>query len=192
MPPRPPSVVALVASAGGVVAILRVLAELPAALDAAVVVLLHLNPAYRSVLGEILGRQTVLEVRQAVEGDRLAPGTVFVAPPDAHLILVGRTLRLDHGPPVQHVRPSADRLLFSLADGEAAFHLAVILSGTGRDGTDGAIALRNAGGTVYAQDESTSDYFGMPEAAIHSGAVAQILPIDEIAPAVIGFVDGAA
>lgn len=187
MPPRP-RLVALVASAGGVAAILRVLAELPASLPASLVVLLHLNPAYRSVLGEILGRQTALIVRQAEQGDKLRQGFVYVAPPDAHLVLAGDILRLDHGPPVQHVRPSADRLLLSLADGDATGHLAVILSGTGRDGTDGAIALRGAGGAVYAQDESTSDYFGMPEAAIRAGAVDKVLPIDQIAPAVIDFV----
>lgn len=187
MPPRP-RLVALVASAGGVAAILRVLAELPAALPASIVVLLHLNPAYRSVLGEILGRQTALIVRQAVQGDKLRQGFVYVAPPDAHLVLEGDVLQLDRGPPVQHVRPSGDRLLLSLADGDATGHLAVILSGTGRDGTDGAIALRRAGGTVYAQDEATSDYFGMPEAAIQAGAVDKVLPIDQIAPAVIDFV----
>jgi two-component system chemotaxis response regulator CheB len=186
--PRRPSIVALVASAGGVAAILRVLAELPASLPASIVVLLHLNPAYRSVLGDILGRQTTLIVRQAVQGDKLRQGFVYVAPPDAHLVLQGDILRLDHGPPVQHVRPSADRLLLSLANNDAAGHLAVILSGTGRDGTDGATALRAAGGTVFAQDEATSDYFGMPEAAIQAGAVDKILPIDEIAPAVIDFV----
>jgi two-component system, chemotaxis family, protein-glutamate methylesterase/glutaminase len=186
MPP-PPRVVALVASAGGVVAILRVLAELPATLPASVVVLLHLNPAYRSVLGEILARQTSLTVRQAHQDDELEPGVVYVAPPDAHLVLAGTSLQLDHGPPVQHVRPSADRLLLSLAEGDAPSHLAVILSGTGHDGTDGAEALRAAGGTVYAQDESTSDYFGMPESAIRRGAVDKILPIGAIAPAVIDF-----
>jgi two-component system, chemotaxis family, protein-glutamate methylesterase/glutaminase len=187
MPP-PPRVVALVASAGGVVAILRVLAELPATLPASVVVLLHLNPAYRSVLGDILARQTSLAVRQAVEDDELEPGVVYVAPPDAHLILAGSSLHLDRGPPVQHVRPSADRLLLSLAEADASSHLAVILSGTGHDGTDGAEALREAGGTVFAQDEFTSDYFGMPESAIRRGAVDKVLPIGEIAPAVIDFV----
>jgi two-component system chemotaxis response regulator CheB len=188
--PQLPRLVALVASAGGLAAILRVLAELPASLPASLVVLLHLNPAYRSVLGEILGRQTALIVRQAVEGDKLRQGFVYVAPPDAHLVLQRDVLRLDRGPPVQHVRPSADRLLSSLADGDATGHLAVILSGTGRDGTDGAIALRGAGGTVYAQDEATSDYFGMPQAAIGAGAVDKVLPVDEIAPAVIDFVAG--
>jgi two-component system, chemotaxis family, protein-glutamate methylesterase/glutaminase len=190
--PRQPRVAALVASAGGLAAILRVLAELPASLPASVVVLLHLNPAYRSVLGEILGRQTALVVRQAIQGDKLRQGFVYVAPPDAHLVLAGDALSLDGGPPVQHVRPSADRLLLSLADGGARGHLGVILSGTGRDGTDGAIALREAGGTVFAQDEATSDYFGMPEAAINAGAVDKVLPIDEIAPAVIDFVAAAA
>ena len=89
---------------------------------------------------------------------------------------------------MQHVRPSADRLLLSLANQDATRHLAVILSGTGRDGTDGATALRAAGGTVFAQNEATSDYFGMPEAAIQADAVDKVLPIDEIAPAVIDFV----
>jgi two-component system chemotaxis response regulator CheB len=76
----------------------------------------------------------------------------------------------------------------SLANADAKGHLAVILSGTGHDGTDGALALRRAGGTVFAQDETTSDYYGMPESALEAGAVDKVLPIDQIAPAVIDFV----
>jgi two-component system chemotaxis response regulator CheB len=188
-PPKHPDIVALVASAGGVLALIRVLSNLPAGLEASVVVLLHLSAAHRSVLAEVLQRHADLPVREARDGEALAAGMVRVAPPDAHLTIVDGVVRLDEGAPVQHVRPSADRLLGSLVGGDARRHLAVVLSGTGHDATAGAIALRAAGGTVFAQDEATSDYFGMPGSAIAAGAVDRVLPIDDIARAVIEFVE---
>src|SRR4051794_35835132 len=113
-PPQRPDVVALVASAGGVLALIRVLSGLPADFAAAVIVLLHLSPAHRSVLADVLQRHTPLPVSEAAAGDVLAAGTVYVAPPDAHLTVEDGAVRLDKGPTVQHVRPSADRLLGSL------------------------------------------------------------------------------
>ena len=182
-------VVALVGSAGGLRGFVRVLEDLPADFAAAVVVVMHLQAAHPSMLATILGRASCLPVKQAEGGDVLEPGHVYVAPPDAHL-LVGAdgTLRLDTTPPIHFLRPSADVLLRSLAAAYGAECMAIVFSGTGSDGAAGAIAIKAAGGVVVAQDEATSDYFGMPAAAIAQDAVDQVLGLDRIAPAVVEFV----
>ena len=186
-----PPVVAMVASAGGIEALQRVLACLGLDLEAAVVVLLHLQPARPSLLAQILGRSTSLPVREAVDGEAFQPGTVYVAPPDAHLeIRADGTLVLDHGPPVNNLRPSADRLLASMALYRSQ-RLALILSGFGRDGTRGALALHDAGGTIFAQDEMTAAHFGMPSAAIEAGVVDRVISVDELGAAVTQFVSAA-
>ena len=162
------------------------LGPLPGDLPAAVLVVIHLNAEAPSVLPAILARSTELEVVRAGDEEPLAPGRVLVAPPDAHvLVTADGTVRLDHSEVVHHVRPSADVLLLSLAAYHRGPTAAVVLSGTGIDGAAGAAAVQRAGGLVLAQDEATSQYFGMPGAAILAGGVDQTLPLDGIAPAVI-------
>jgi two-component system, chemotaxis family, protein-glutamate methylesterase/glutaminase len=183
-----PETVAFVASAGGVQALSEVLGALPPHLDAALIVLLHLLPDHRSHLAAILGRRTELRVKEAEDGDRLEAGCVYVAPPDVHLCVeAGGTLALREGPAVNHLRPSGDLLLSSLAETHDGRCLAVVLTGLGRDGTAGAEAVKKAGGRVIAQDAATSEFPAMPQAAIAAGVVDQILPLDEIAPAVVDF-----
>ena len=182
----PVAVVAIVGSAGGIGALEVVLQALPGELDAAVLALIHLPPAAPSVLPAILARTTALQVQQAQEGEQLAAGVVFVAPPDAHLLVAADgTLALDRSEVVHHVRPSADVLLLSLAGNHRGRCAAVVLSGTGIDGAAGAAAVERAGGHVFAQDEATSEYFGMPGAAILAGGVDEVLPLDAIGPAVM-------
>ena len=184
--PQATHVVAVVGSAGGIRALQVVLGGLPAELDASVLVVIHLMPLAPSVLPAILGRATELRVESAVDGALLDPGVVQVAPPDAHLLLDEHgTLRLDHSELVHYVRPSADMLLLSLAQNHHGPCTAIVLSGTGIDGAAGAAAVKRAGGRVLAQDEATSQYFGMPGAAILAGGVDEVLPLDEIAPALL-------
>lgn len=180
---------ALLASAGGLNAVSTVLEALPPDLDAAILVLVHLLPAHTSHLPEILARRTSLQVRHAVEGDRPARGTVYVAPPDAHLLLgPDQTLTLDCGPAVRHLRPNGDVLFQSLAEQlDGGRCLAVVLSGTGTDGVAGARAIRAAGGAVVAQDESSAEHFGMPRATIAAGAADHVIALDEIPRAVVEF-----
>jgi two-component system chemotaxis response regulator CheB len=184
---RPPvHVVAVVGSAGGIGALQVVLGGLPADLDASVLVVIHLTPLAPSVLPAILGRSTELRVEQATDGAQLDTAVVRVAPPDAHLLVDDHeTLRLDHSELVHYVRPSADVLLLSLAGNHHGPCTAVVLSGTGIDGAAGAAAVKRSGGRVLAQDEATSQYFGMPGAAILAGGVDEVLPLSEIAPAVM-------
>ena len=164
----------------------RLAQRVGADLDAAVLVVIHLAPLAPSVLPAILGRRTPLPVERAEDGMALDRGVVRVAPPDAHLLVdADERLRLDHSELVHHVRPSADVLLLSLAQNHSGPCTAIVLSGTGIDGAAGAAAVKRAGGRVLAQDEATSQYFGMPGAAILAGGVDEVLPLDELAPAVL-------
>jgi two-component system chemotaxis response regulator CheB len=174
-------VVAVAASAGGLGAIGRILAGLPSAFPAPFVVVQHLDPHHRSFMAEILGRRTALRVKQAQDGDYLAPATVYVAPPDRHLLLnPDGSLSLSQSELVHFVRPSADLLFESVAASYKTRAIAVVLTGTGHDGTMGVQAIKKMGGVVIAQDEGTSEFFGMPGAAIQTGNVDFILPLDEI------------
>ena len=171
----------------------RVLHPLPRDLDAAVLILLHLTPRHKSLLPRILARSTRLDVREAVDGDVLVPGLVYVAPPDAHLLVTADgEIRLDRSELVHHVRPSADVLLLSLAREYNGRCLAVVLSGTGIDGAAGTAAVKRAGGVVVAQDEATAEHFGMPGAAILAGGVDEVLPLEDIGRAVVAFVKSSA
>jgi two-component system chemotaxis response regulator CheB len=182
-------VVAMAASAGGLNALSRVLSALPAEFPAAVLVLQHLDPRHRSLMADILCRRTPLPVKQAQEGDRLLAGTAYIAPPDRHLLVnVDGTLSLSHTELVHFVRPSADLLFDSLAASYRERAIAVVLTGTGSDGNMGVRAIKKMGGTVIAQDQKSSEFFGMPRAAIRTGAVDFILALDEIAPALVNLV----
>jgi two-component system, chemotaxis family, protein-glutamate methylesterase/glutaminase len=175
-------VVAVAASAGGLRALSRLLSGLPADFPAAVVVVQHLSPDHLSLMAEILRGRTALPVHQAGAGDRLLPGRVYIAPPDYHVLArPDGTLALWQGQRVHFVRPSASVLFESVAANWGAHAIAVVLTGTGGDGAEGVTAIKLAGGTVIVQDEATSEYFGMPGAAIHTGNVDLVLPLDEIA-----------
>jgi two-component system chemotaxis response regulator CheB len=174
-------IVAVAASAGGLKALSHVLADLPDDFPAAVVVVQHLDPRHRSLMADILSRRTPLAVKQAEEGDRIAPGTVYIAPPNKHLLVnPDGSLELSQTELVHFVRPSADLLFESVAASFKHRAIAVVLTGTGSDGTMGVQAIKKMGGTVIAQDEATSDFFGMPGAAIATGTVDFVLPLKEI------------
>src|SRR5256885_12670620 len=182
-------IVALAASAGGLAAIGAVLSGLPDDFPAALVIVQHLDPRHRSLMADILSRRTKLKVKQAAEGDRLAPGIVYVAPPNRHLLVNSDgSLSLSQTELVHFVRPSADLLFESVAASYKERAIAVVLSGSGGDGSMGVKAIKKMGGTVLAQDQRTSEFFGMPGAAIHSGSVDFVLPLEEIAPALVTLV----
>ena len=179
-------VVAMAASAGGIAALGRVLADLPPDFPAAIVVVQHLDPRHRSLMADILRRRTELAVVQASEGDRVVPGTVFIAPPDRHLLVNSDgTLSLTQSELVHFVRPSADLLFESVAASYKDRAIAVVLTGTGSDGSMGIGAIKKMGGTVIAQDERSAEFSGMPAAAIKSGNADFILPLEEIPSALV-------
>ena len=182
-------IVALAASAGGLRALSRVLAALPVDFPAVIVVVQHLDPRYRSLMADILGRRTPLRVKQAEEAEQASPATVYIAPPNRHLLVNSDgTLSLTQSERVHFLRPSADLLFESVAASYRERAIAVVLTGTGSDGAMGVQAVKKMGGTVIAQDEASAEFFGMPSAAIHSGSVDFVLPLDEIPPALVTLV----
>jgi len=182
-------VVAVAASAGGLTALSHILTTLPSEFPAAILVVQHLDPRHRSLMAEILSRRTPLKIQEAKEGDTLNPGTVYIAPPNKHLLVnLDGTLSLSQSELVHFVRPSADLLFESVAAIYKDRAISVVLTGTGSDGAMGVQAIKKMGGTVIAQDEKTSEFFGMPGAAINTGNVDFILPLDEIPSALITLV----
>jgi two-component system chemotaxis response regulator CheB len=188
---RPRQVVALAASAGGLLALTEILAALPADFAAPILIVQHLDPQHRSWMAEILARHTGLMVIQAQGGERLAAGTVYIAPPGHHLLVGGEgELSLSDAGRVHFVRPSADVLFASLAESWGSGAIAVVLTGTGSDGADGVRAVKSHGGTVIVQDEASSRFAGMPHAAIQTGTADRVLPLGAIAVALIDLTGG--
>jgi two-component system, chemotaxis family, protein-glutamate methylesterase/glutaminase len=183
-------IVAIAASAGGLKALSHVLSALPTRFAPAIVVVQHLDPRHRSLMASILGRRTTLPVKEAEDGEKLTPGTVYVAPPNKHLLVnPDATLSLAQTELVHFVRPSADLLFESVAGSFKERTIAVVLSGTGSDGSMGVQAIKKVGGTVLAQDEASAEFFGMPHAAIETGCVDFVLSLNEIAGALIALVE---
>jgi two-component system chemotaxis response regulator CheB len=183
-------IVAMASSAGGVTALIQVIKMLPADFPVGVVIVQHLDPRHRSLMAEILSKKSLLKVQNAQEGDRVVPGTIYIAPPNRHLLVnPGGVLSLSQAELVHFVRPSADLLFESVAAAYQKRAIAVILTGTGSDGVMGVRAIKKMGGAVIAQDQETSEFFGMPGGAIQTGCVDFVLPLDDIAPALVTLVN---
>ncbi len=163
----------MAASAGGLTALTSILSHLSSEFGAVVVVVQHLDPRHRSLMPQIVGRRSKLPVFEASDGMHVEPGHVY--------------LEL-----VNFVRPSADLLFESVAAAYGERAIAVVLTGTGHDGSMGVTAIKQRGGTVIAQDESSSEFFGMPSAAIRTGTVDFVLALDEIPNALQTLVGGEA
>ena len=178
-------VIALVTSAGGLDALSRVLAELPADLAAAILIVQHVQPDSPSMLANILGQRTALTVRTAGNDDELAVGVVLVAPPGHHLLVTSEArIGLIQSGAIPPARPSADLLLATLAVTCGPRALAVVLAGTGTDAQAGIRAIRHCKGTVFAQDHFSAEHFGMPGAAIDTGMVNDVIPLERISAAI--------
>jgi two-component system chemotaxis response regulator CheB len=177
-------VIAISTSAGGLAALRVLLGDLPASLAASILVVQHLLPYRDSHLVEILGWHSSLEICESRPALRLWCGTVYVAPPDFHLLLgVDRRLVLSHLPPLNFCRPSSDRMFASLAEVNGRDTVAVVLTGRGKDGAAGAQLVRRMGGHVIVQDPATAEYAEMPRAALRAGAVDAVMPLGDIAAA---------
>ncbi|MFF4499398.1 chemotaxis protein CheB [Streptomyces sp. NPDC001401] len=182
--------VAVASSAGGITGLVTVLGALDADLPVPVLVVQHLDPRHRTVIAEVLGRRTPLPVKLAADHERTRPGTVYIAPPDRHLLVrPGGRLALTDSELVHFVRPSADLLFESVAGAYGPRAIACVLTGTGRDGAMGVDAVKSRGGTVIVQDPATAEFSGMPEAAVGTGTVDFVLPLEEIAAVIRGLVE---
>lgn len=193
--PRPNSgacgVVAIGASTGGPGAVTEILRQLPASFPVPILVVLHLGEPFGRSFADWLDRQTALTVRPAEAGQAMpGPGCVLVAPPEFHMAVVGDRVHLHDGPERHSCRPSVDVLFESIATTYGARAAGCLLTGMGRDGAAGLLAMRQAGGQTIAQDEATSVVFGMPREAIALGAALHVLPLGAIAPTLMHLAGG--
>jgi len=185
----PYDLVAIASSLGGLAALSLLLSELPAELPVSIVIVQHVERSRKSALPEILERRTNFNVMEASDGRRLENGNVYVAPPDYHLLInPDSSMSLTQSELVNFVRPSADLLFQSVADSFKERAIAIVLTGSGHDGTQGIKAIKSCGGIVIAQDESSSKNFGMPHSAIETGDVDYILPLNEIAGVLVDLI----
>jgi len=182
---RPPPdrfpVVGVGASAGGLEALSQLLRSLPPDTGMAFVLVQHLAPQHESILASILARETSMPVREAADGIHLEPNHVYVIPPDRDMMIKDGTLGLVPRGMTEGRHMPVDFFLRTLADVQGSQSVAVVLSGTGTDGTLGCKAVKAAGGISFAQDPSSARYDGMPRSAIAAGCVDLVLRPDEIA-----------
>ena len=189
LPTRSFHVIAICGSGGGVDALTQVLSALPVDFPAAIAIVQHISPNYPSMMADILSRRTQLQVKLADAKDVLRPGTVYIAPPDQHLLVNSdNSLCLSRSQLVHYVRPSADLLFESVAASFKQRAIAIVLTGMGSDGAMGVRAIKQMGGKVIAQDRTTAEFFAMPEAAINTGDVDLVVPLNEIALKLIDLV----
>ena len=186
---EPYGIVAVAASAGGITALGRVLSGLVVGFPVPVVVVQHLDPRHKTIIAEVLGRRAPLAVRLADHGERAEPGTIYVAPPNHHLLVeADGMLTLSSSELVHFLRPSADLLFESIAGTYGPRAIACVLTGTGSDGAMGASAVKSRGGTVIVEDPALAEFRGMPDAVLATGSVDFVLPLDEIATVISGLV----
>ena len=170
------------ASTGGPQALEVVAQGLVADDSTAYLIVQHMPFGMTSVLADLLDSCSALTVREASDGDRLEAGTALLAPGDFHLRLgPGGMVQLDQGAKVHYVRPSVDVALLSAAELYGSQTVAVVLTGIGSDGADGAAAVHAAGGVVIAEHESTCVVWGMPKAVAERGVAHEIVPLPDVA-----------
>lgn len=177
--------IAIGASTGGPGAVLEILRSLPERFPIPILLVIHLGRPFATSFAEWLDGQSPLRVSYARDGETLpkvGEGRIVMAPPDHHLVVHHGRLTLTDAPERHSCKPSVDVLFESLAAELGASCVACLLTGMGRDGADGLLAIRRAGGTTLAQDEATSVVFGMPREAILLGAVERVLPLQQFAP----------
>lgn len=177
--------IVLAASTGGPAALLRLVPNFHKGIPAALVLALHMPATFTSQFAQQLAAASAISVQEAAAGDALRPGTLLVCPGSHHLrITRAGQIELDEGPRIAGYRPCADVTLESASAWAGPMTIAVILTGMGNDGSRGVVAVKAAGGYIITQDEATSMIFGMPQEAIRTGAVDEVLPLDAIASAV--------
>ncbi len=181
----PVEVVAIASSTGGPPALQAILTGLPADLSAGIVISQHMPSGFTRSFAERLNKLSALMVREAAAGDRVEPGTVLIAPGGYHLIIKRDRAGLvadivSRGPGDRYV-PSADRMMVSVAEACGPAALGVVLTGMGKDGAEGALAIKRQRGQCLAESEESAVIFGMPQEAIRTGAVDKVLPLSQMA-----------
>ena len=180
----PRQIVLLGASTGGTEALREVLTALPGNIPP-IAIVQHIPPIFSRSFADRLNQLCAFEVREAVDGDRLTPGLALIAPGNFHMILQRKgdhyTVRVTDGPQIWHQRPAVDLLFRSAAECAGSHALAGVLTGMGKDGAEGLLALRKKGAQTFAQDEESSVVYGMPRVAWENGGAMRQLSLDRIA-----------
>jgi two-component system chemotaxis response regulator CheB len=179
------SMIAIGGSTGGPAAIVEILRGLPAGFPIPILLVIHIGEPFSAAFAEWLDGLSTLRVRYADDGENLptaGQAGILMAPPGSHLVVQRGKLRLTRDPERNSCRPSVDVLFESIAKELGGQTAACLLTGMGKDGAAGLLALRHAGALTIAQDEASSVVFGMPREAIQMGAAERVLALDQIAP----------
>lgn len=183
---EPRQLLLLGASTGGTEALAHVMSHMPSAVPG-ILIVQHLPPVFTTGFADRLNRICPFAVKEAEDGDLIAPGYAFVAPGNYHMAVrqqgIQYRVKLSQTPPVWHQRPAVDILFQSAARLKNTHITAALLTGMGKDGAEGMLALKNAGAATLAEDESTCVVFGMPRAALECGATQRMVPLHRMARA---------
>lgn len=171
--------IAIGASAGGLAALIKIVSTIEPG-GPAILIVQHLDPRHKSQIPELLGRKTTVPVKEAQDGEPITRGTIYVGPADEHLLVSEGKIQLAHSRLIRFSRPSIDVMFASVAATYGKRAMGVILSGSNRDGADGIAAIKRAGGVTVAQSPQTAEYRIMPQAAIDTGCVDHIVPLDKM------------
>jgi two-component system chemotaxis response regulator CheB len=179
---------AIGASTGGPNALAELIGMLPGDLGVPVVIVQHMPPVFTQLLAERLDRTSRLNVREGVDGSAVRPGDVWVAPGDFHMVVSREgnetLIRTNKQPAENSCRPAVDVLFRSVADVYGGNCLAVVLTGMGRDGTNGCQALSKCGAGILVQDEASSVVWGMPRSVYEAGLAESALNLKDLAAAI--------
>jgi two-component system chemotaxis response regulator CheB len=185
--PEPPDIIAIGSSTGGPQALFTLLGTMKAGtVKQPILITQHMPATFTTILGEHISRVSGWNAKEAVDGEPLEGGRVYIAPGDFHMIIeakgTGKVLRLNKNPPENFCRPSVDPMLRSIAALYGRKVLVCILTGMGSDGLRGGTEIVNGGGTLIAQDEASSVVWGMPGAVANAGICSAVLPLPDLAP----------
>ncbi len=185
-------IVAVASSTGGPMALSELMPRLPKNFPVPIVITQHMPKEFTSSFAKRLNDTSQIEVVEGFDGLSLKPGRAVIAPGGSHLIVKRRSgaavCGLSDSPPVLSVKPAANIMFQSVAEQYGGNVLCVILTGMGRDGTDGAITLKKRGAYVIAESQKTCVVYGMPKAAVDAGVVDEVLPLNEIPDAMVRIV----
>jgi two-component system chemotaxis response regulator CheB len=180
--PSSPHIVVIGSSAGGVQALRELLRGIDEGFPGVIAMVLHRSPYHTDTLAHVISDGSPHVVREPRDREVMQPGSVYLAPRDRHLLIRGSAFRLDRGPKEHFTRPAIDALFRSAAESHGTRVIGVLLTGGGRDGASGLIAIRRNGGTTIVQDPRDAEAPAMPRYALGLDTPSFVLPLREIAP----------